>query len=259
MPEPTPICRRVRACAPTVSAGVMTADLGCLRDAIAALERAGAALVHFDVMDGSFCPMMTLGPPTIRAAKTALLKDVHLMIRDPLPKLPWFVDAGADLVTVPVEGSPHLHRVLQALGEMKNANDPLRGILRGVSLNPGTPLAALEPVLAEVDHVLLLAVNPGWGGQKFIGSTPRRLAELRALLRTAGREDVLVTVDGGVTRSNVAEIARLGADILVAGSAVFDGKSDPEANARFLLAAVGEAARAPAGGTRAGAQNGVSS
>jgi ribulose-phosphate 3-epimerase len=203
------------------------------------LENAGVVALHFDVMDGNFCPLLTFGPPVIKGLRTQLLKDVHLVVRQPLEQLEAFVAAGADILSFHAEATPHPHRALQALGRMTNANDPQRGIVRGVALNPGTPLAVVEPLLDEVDLVTLLAVNPGWGGQKFIAATAGRVARLLDLIRAAKR-DVLVCIDGGVTRENIADIVRLAPDMIVTGSAVFDGK-DAAANARQMLAAVREA------------------
>jgi ribulose-phosphate 3-epimerase len=158
------------------------------------------------------------------------------MIRDPLDKLADFVASGADIVTVHAESCDHVHRVLQQLGTMPNANDPARGIARGLALNPGTPLEAMEPLLDEVDLVLLLAVNPGWGGQRFIPATMGRLERARRRLEAAGRR-ILLGVDGGITRENVAQLAGTGVDLVVTGSAVFDGKA-PAENARHMLAAL---------------------
>lgn len=224
----------LRTTAPTISVGVLTANWMNLRSEIAQLENSGVKLLHFDVMDGCFCPMMTLGPHLIAATETSLLKDVHLMIEDPLPKLASYVKAGADVVTVHVEASSHPHRVLQALGGMTNANDPKRGIVRGVALNPGTPLTSIEPLLDDVELIMLLAVNPGWGGQSFIPSTMSRIETLREMV---AERDVLIAVDGGIKRTNVAEVAETGVDIIVTGSAVFDGKA-PLENACFMLDAV---------------------
>jgi ribulose-phosphate 3-epimerase len=221
---------------PTLSVGIITADLLSLGSELSLLERTGVKLVHIDVMDGCFCPMMTVGPPFIKALKTPLLKDVHLMIADPLEKIADYVAAGADIITFHPEGCTHPHRVLQQMRNMTNANDPARGLLRGVALNPGTPLAVLEPLLDEVEVILLLAVNPGWGGQKFIPSTFDRIARAKQLIAASGRE-ILLTVDGGITRANIAEVARTGVDIIVTGSAVFDGKAAEE-NARSMLEAV---------------------
>jgi len=221
---------------PTLSVGIITADLLSLGSELSLLERSGVKLVHIDVMDGCFCPMMTVGPPFIKALKTPLLKDVHLMIAKPLEKIADYVAAGADIITFHPEACTHPHRVLQQMRNMTNANDPARGLLRGVALNPGTPLAVLEPLLDEVEVILLLAVNPGWGGQKFIPSTFDRIAHAKQLIAASGRE-ILLAVDGGITRSNIAEVARTGVDIIVTGSAVFDGKAAEE-NARSMLEAV---------------------
>jgi len=232
----TAVEERLRAVAPTLSVGVLTADLLALGAEIGRLERAGVSVVHFDVMDGCFCPALTFGPPLIRAVRTTMLKDVHLMIEEPLEKLGAYVGAGADLLTVSLEACRHPHRVLQAIGELRNANDPARGILRGVGLNPGTPVASVVPVLDEVEMVLLLAVNPGWSGQRLIDSTAGRVRQLAELCAAAGRR-VLICVDGGVKRDNAAAVAAMGADLIVTGSAVFDGK-DATANAQFMLEAV---------------------
>lgn len=222
---------QLRQSSPQVSVGVLTADWMSLGSQLQLLESAGVKLLHFDVMDGCFCPMLTMGAPVVAGLKTSLLKDVHLMIEEPLSKLESFVAAGADIVTVHVESTRHVHRVLQALGKMKNANDESKGIVRGVALNPGTPLEALDPLLDDLEMIVLLAVNPGWGGQKFIASTWERLQRLK---RKVG-DQVLICVDGGITRDNVAEAARQGADIIVTGSAVFDGRF-PAENAQYMVA-----------------------
>jgi len=225
------------ASAPALSVGVLTADLLSLGSELKVLEDAGVTVAHVDVMDGCFTPMMTVGPPIVRALrKCRLLRDVHLMIDEPLTKVADYVAAGADIVTVHVESTVHIHRVLQQLGSMTNANDPARGLVRGVALNPGTPVEAVLPVLDQIDVVLLLAVNPGWGGQTFIPSTLDRLAQVKALTAKAGRR-VLTGIDGGITRRNIGEVARACADLIVTGSAVFDGR-DAAGNARAMLAAV---------------------
>jgi ribulose-phosphate 3-epimerase len=226
----------LRAAAPAVSIGVLTASLLSLGTEIELLERTGAKLAHFDVMDGCFCPMMTVGPPFIKAIKTSLLKDVHLMIEEPLEKVAEYVAVGADIVTIHVEACSNPHRVLQKLGSLSNSNDAERGIVRGVALNPGTPLEALEPLLDELEYISLLAVNPGWGGQKYIHSTTARIARVQRMIAESGR-NIILGVDGGITKDNIAQIAATGADLIVTGSAVFDGKT-PEANARFMLEAL---------------------
>jgi ribulose-phosphate 3-epimerase len=214
---------RLAGSAPNLSVGILTANLGALDEELRLLERGGAPMVHTDVMDGVFCPMLTVGTPFVAAQRTSILKDVHLMIDDPLDKVGWFVKAGADMITFAVEGSPNPHRVLQVLGDAANANDPSRGIVRGVGLNPGTPLEVLEPLLPELDYVLLLAINPGWGGQPFTSSIPARLGRVREMAAAADRP-ILVGIDGAITRANVAQVAALGPDIIVSGSAIFDGK-----------------------------------
>ncbi|MDR3676830.1 MAG: ribulose-phosphate 3-epimerase [Acidobacteriota bacterium] len=231
----------LRAAAPTVSVGVVTANLLTLGTEIKLLEQTGAKLAHVDVMDGCFCPMMTVGPPFIKAIKTSLLKDVHLMISEPLEKVAEYVAVGADIVTVHVEACSNVHRVLQKLGSLTNANDPERGVVRGVALNPGTPLEALEPLLDELEFISLLAVNPGWGGQKYIPSTTARIARVKRMIAESGK-NIILCADGGITKANIAEIAATGVDVIVAGSAVFDGKT-PEANARFMLDAVAAVGR----------------
>jgi len=227
---------RLASLAPTISVGILTADLMALGADLARLDGTGVALLHFDVMDGCFTPMMTFGPPLVKAVRTPLLKDVHLMIDEPLEKLGDYVAGGADVVTVHAESCTHIHRVLQRLGTMENANDPARGIVRGVALNPGTPIAVLEPLLDELDLVHLLAINPGWGGQKFLPATIGRIARARRLLERAGHR-ILLGVDGGVTRDNIGMLAGTGVDVVVTGSAVFDGKA-PAENARAMLAAL---------------------
>lgn len=226
----------LRELSPTISVGILTADLMSLESELSLLERAGVRLAHVDVMDGCYCPMMTVGPPFVKAIKTPLLKDVHLMIHDPLDKIADFVVAGADILTVHPESGPHIHRVLQQIGGMTNANDPARGLVRGCALNPGTPLEVLEPLLDELELILLLAVNPGWGGQKFIPATLDRIAGAKEIIAESGR-DILLAVDGGITRANIAEVAATGVDLIVTGSAVFDGKA-PAENAQFMLEAV---------------------
>jgi len=235
----------LRAAAPTVSVGVVTANLLSLGSEIELLERTGAKLAHVDVMDGCYCPMMTVGPPFIKAIKTSLLKDVHLMIQEPLEKVAEYVAAGSDIITVHPEACSQVHRVLQKLGQLTNANDPARGIVRGVALNPSTPLEVLEPVLDEIEMVSLLAVNPGWGGQKYLPSTNARIARVQRMIADSGK-DIILCVDGGITKDNIAAVAATGADLIVAGSAIFDGKT-PEANARFMLEAVAAAGKKAVG------------
>ena len=226
---------QLRQKTPLVSVGVISANMMSLGSELELLEEAGVELLHFDVMDGCFCPMMTVGPGFVKAVKTPMLKDVHLMIDEPLDKLEDYVAAGADMITVHVESCRHTHRVLQILGQMTNANDSTRGILRGVALNPGTPIEMVVPLLNEVEMVSLLAINPGWGGQKFVASTERRLDRLKETIAGADRE-ILTGIDGGITQDNISDVARMGVDIIVTGSAVFRG-STPLDNAKFMIGA----------------------
>ncbi len=230
----------LRLCRPTVSVGVLTADLMHLEDDLALLDDTQVVVIHFDVMDGCFCPMMTVGPPFIKGVKTRLLKDVHLMIRDPLDKVEDFVNAGADIVTVHVESCDDLEPVLDRLAEMENANDSQRGIVRGVALNPGTPLETLEPLLSELEMISVLGVEPGVRGQSFIEGTRDRFLTVREMVSGVGR-DILLCIDGGIKLGNIEEIAALGPDIVVSGSAIYDGKS-PLENARFMMSALKSAA-----------------
>ncbi len=233
----TEALRRLRELCPTVSVGVLTADLMNLGQELSIIENEGVKLLHIDVMDGCFCPMMTVGPPFIKGIHTPLLKDVHLMIDEPVGKIPDYVAAGADIITVHVESTRHIHRAVQQLAALNNVNDRSRGLLRGVALNPGTPVETLAPLLSEIEMVVLLAINPGWSGQKLAPSLCDRVLRVKEMLHEAERPEVLVTVDGGVTRDNVGMVSGLGADIIVTGSAVFDGKAVAE-NARFMLEAV---------------------
>ena len=181
---------------------------------MASSSRPASELVHVDVMDGVFCPQLTVGPPIVAAIRSPILKDVHLMIDDPLAKLDAFVAAGADLITFHVEGAPQPHRVLQVLGAASNVNDPARGIVRGIAINPSTPVGAIEPLLDELDYVLVLAVNPGWSGQRFIAqSTAGRIAEACASSSRDRRDPPRRRRRGH--EDNVAAVAALGADLIV--------------------------------------------
>ena len=228
----SPVIQKLKALAPTISVGVMTTDMMAIGRDLSELNGTGVGILHFDVMDGVFCPSMTVGPPYIKGIKTEMLKDVHLMICEPLAKIADYVAAGADIITVHVESEPtHIHRIFQSLGKMTNANDPDRGIVRGVAINPGTPVNIIEPLLDDIDMITLLAINPGWGGQKFIPNTTERASQIKSMI---GSRDILLCIDGGITQTNIAEIATIGADIIVTGSAVFDGKT-PHQNAISMM------------------------
>ena len=234
---------RLRSLCPTVSVGTLTADLMRLGAELVILEQAGVGIVHVDVMDGRFCPALTVGPQYVAGLRTPLLKDVHLMVHEPLDKLAAYVAAGADIITVQVEAAVHIHRVLQRLGAMEHFAGVDRGLVRGLAFNPGTPLEWLAPpLLDEVEMIVLLAVDPGWSGQKFAPTTLSRVARVKNMIAAAGK-DILVCVDGGITRDNIAAVAAAGADLIVTGSAVFDGRA-AAANAGFMLAAMSRAVEA---------------
>jgi ribulose-phosphate 3-epimerase len=219
---------------PRLSAGVITADLtrlGAEMDVI----RGRADWAHVDVMDGAFCPQLTVGPLFISAvASTGVAVDAHLLVEEPVRFLPEVVAAGASVVTVHAESGRHPHRALQ---ELTRLSAGVRPVIRGYAINPGTPVQAIEPVLDLVDLVLVLAVNPGWPGQAPAANTARRIAAVREITAAAGHP-VLVGVDGGVSLANAAEVASWGADIVVSGSAIFDGKDAP-GNLAAMLAALG--------------------
>ena len=202
--------------APLICPSILASDFARLGEEVAALEAAGADWVHVDVMDGHFVPNITIGPEVVKALRphTKLPFDVHLMVAPVDPWLEAYREAGADILTVHPESGPHLHRTLGRIRQL--------GAKAGVVLNPGTPLAALEEVVELVDLVLLMSVNPGFGGQSFIGSTLRKIERTRALLDAAGSKAHL-QVDGGVTAANAAACVAAGADALVAGTAVFRG------------------------------------
>jgi len=229
---PATIYERIRRNLPALSVGMISADLMRLSQQTAALEENGCQFAHFDVMDGQFAPLLTAGPFFVKGLRTAMLKDVHLMVECPVEAINAYAAAGADMITVHVESRGHIHRALQMIAECKNANDPSRGIAAGIALNPGTPVESLLPFLDMVDLIFLLAVNPGYAGQKFAPSTAGRFAMLKKMAADRGRP-LLLGIDGGVTRDNIHKVAALKPDFVVAGSAVFDKGAVAE-NLRFM-------------------------
>jgi ribulose-phosphate 3-epimerase len=201
-----------------VAPSILSADFARLGEEIKAVEAAGADLIHVDVMDGHFVPNITIGPLVVAAARkaTKLPLDVHLMIENPELSLSDFAKAGADYLTVHAEAATHLHRLIQSIREHKN-------VKAGVSLNPATPLQTLDDILGDIDMVLIMSVNPGFGGQAFIPSALDKIRRLRKMIDDR-KLTVDIEVDGGVKPENAREIAAAGADILVAGSAVFGAK-----------------------------------
>ena len=217
--------------APRIAPSILSADFAKLGAEVAAIERAGADWIHVDVMDGHFVPNLTVGPLVVEAVRrsTSLPLDVHLMIERPERYVTEFVKAGAATIGVQVEACPHLHRTIAQIHEA--------GARASVVLNPGTPALAIEPVLSDVDQVLVMTVNPGFGGQKFIESMLVKIATLRRMLDERGL-DVALEVDGGISLETVGRAARAGADVFVAGTAVFGAPDYAQAIAALRAAAI---------------------
>ena len=212
-----------------IAPSILSADFAALGDAVARVERGGADLIHVDVMDGHFVPNITIGPPVVKSLKRVAQRplDVHLMISEPDRYIDAFAAAGASMMSVHVEVLPHLHRTVHAIKAL--------GVKAGVVLNPSTPVCALEEIAGDVDFVLVMSVNPGFGGQTFIARSEAKVAAVRALLDRSGNIGAPIEIDGGIDAATAPLVVRAGARILVAGNAIF-GTPDPERATRELKA-----------------------
>ncbi|MFZ5809270.1 MAG: ribulose-phosphate 3-epimerase [Chloroflexota bacterium] len=221
-----------------IAPSILSANFAQLGQDVRQAVEAGVEVIHVDVMDGHFVPNITIGPLVVEALKPfaqelGFILDVHLMIEKPEQRIGDFVRAGADILTVHVETCPHLHRTIQQIHES--------GIKAGVTLNPATPLVTIEEILEDVDQVLIMSVNPGFGGQKYIPSSTGKIARLKEMLYQRHLDGVEIEVDGGISTATVKDVVQAGATLLVAGSAVFNTKASISDNIKALEKAIQQA------------------
>ncbi len=221
-----------------IAPSILSADFSRLGEEVREAVSSGVDVIHVDVMDGHFVPNITIGPLVVEALRPLademkFILDIHLMIEKPEGMIPDFIRAGADVITVHVETCPHLHRTLQQIHE--------GGVKAGVTLNPATPLVTLEEILGDVDQVLIMSVNPGFGGQKYISASTSKIARLREMLHERNLDSVEIEVDGGISTATIGEVVRAGATLCVAGSAVFNQKASISDNIKALQKAIQQA------------------
>jgi ribulose-phosphate 3-epimerase len=231
------IIEQLRGARPQLSVGTLTADAMDQASAIRTLEQEGVKLLHVDVMDGRIFPKITVGSGFVAGLKTKLLKDVHLLVEEPEKHVEDFAKAGADVIVFALEHTADIGNTLKRIGESKNRNEPARGILRGVSIYPNTPLDTIKPYLSEIDVVNVLAVRPDTGKEAYFADVPGRVKTLRSW-----KPELVIVADGAVSKDNIGEIASFGVDLIATGSAVFDG-TDAAANIREMTASIQQAVR----------------
>ncbi|MBF0589587.1 MAG: ribulose-phosphate 3-epimerase [Magnetococcales bacterium] len=224
---------RLKAAAPTLTAGIISADLMKLASEIEWLEKSGVGALHFDVMDGHFTPDLTIGPSFIKKITSSLIKDVHLLTDNPEERLADYVKAGAEVLTVHIERLKDPLGTMQALERLNNGRDLADRLVRGVAINPATPLSALEPVLDDLEMITVLAVDACHGEHPSMEAVEIRIAKVKKMI-SHRRDQVILCIDGGVKRDNIERFAAMGADLLVSGSALFAGEN-PMENVKYML------------------------
>ncbi|MCX7725723.1 MAG: ribulose-phosphate 3-epimerase [Chitinispirillaceae bacterium] len=223
----------LKALSPILSVGVMSADLMHLAEAETMLSSSFVRLVHFDIMDGRFCPQFTAGPFFVKGFRTRLYKDVHLMVEEPEKYISEFANAGADIITIHAENKGDLIKLLNLIKQQKNINNPCRGILCGIAINPETHISDVKPLLSEVDIVYLLGVKPGIGGQEFDRDILLKFNELKEIIKNISHPP-LCGIDGGINLETIKLVVPIGADVIVSGSAIFKGGNAKEKLDRFI-------------------------
>lgn len=215
------IIEHIQSKSPTLSINIIDCDLLKLEDQISQIDKSGVELIHFDIKDGCFVPYLTFGPCFVKAVKTTLLKDVHLMIHDPAEKYQDYIESGADIITLHIESDYNLHETLKDFDNYKNINDPERTIIRGIAMNPDIPVEDLAPFLEDVEMVTVMGYNPKFKNGKIDDRLSERVKKIKKMIDYT-KKDILLSINGGIDINNIKEFAGLGADILVTGKSVFN-------------------------------------